>query len=128
MRIFIISYHLMFSYGLESLLSEKEEFDVVGKESTFDEALARLEMLQPNVVIFYGDTATNLIQEKILRILEFDPAIKVICLNVHNNSLVLYQAAQRVIEKVDDLIDILETIPQAGQPNHSEMKKPREQV
>jgi DNA-binding NarL/FixJ family response regulator len=48
---FIISSHLMFQHGLESLLSQQDGVDIIGRTTNPDSALEQIKTLQPDVVI-----------------------------------------------------------------------------
>lgn len=112
---FIISSHLMFQHGLESLLSQQEGVEILGCASNPDLAIDQIKRLKPDVVILDStrlsrDSITNLV-----RILYQD--VKVIGLNLHNNQLTLYQRSRRATQeyqalewKVNGVTDLLEAI------------------
>lgn len=112
---FIISSHLMFQHGLESLLSEQEGVEILGCASNVEMALEQIKILKPDVVILdstrlSGDGLLNFV-----RTLHRD--VKIIGLNLHNNQLTLYQRNQRTAEgyqesgwRVDEVTDLLKAM------------------
>lgn len=102
--IFIISNHLMFSRGLESLLARDVELKVIGQETDVEQALNQIKQLQPDVVIIYEDTQRGIPASVIFEIFKVNPGGKVISLNLQNNIFYVYQASQQVAHEPDDLI------------------------
>jgi DNA-binding NarL/FixJ family response regulator len=106
-RIFIISDYLMFSRGLESLLSQ-EAVDIVGQATNIDKAIKLIEETQPDVIIFYTNATPSASAPEIINILERYPDLKVINLNLQDNNLYLHWLKQSVIQGVEDLIAAIE--------------------
>jgi DNA-binding NarL/FixJ family response regulator len=107
-NIFIISRHLLFSHGLESLLCQEPDFKIIGQEAEIDQAISqikKLQPMQPNVVIIYQDNLAGSSTSAILSILESLPQIKVVGLNVHDNQLYVYKATHYVANKVEDFVE-----------------------
>jgi DNA-binding NarL/FixJ family response regulator len=102
-RIFVISDHLMFGQGLESLLRQEAELDIVGQETDFSRAFERIKELQPDVVILDSDDAAP----KVASILEASSGVKVISLSLQDNNLYVYQASRRVTKSVMDLLEVI---------------------
>jgi DNA-binding NarL/FixJ family response regulator len=102
-RIFVISGHLMFSQGLESLLRKEAGLDIVGQETDFSRAITRIEELQPDVVILDSDDAAP----KVASILGASSGVKVIRLSLQDNNLYVYQARQRITKSVVDLLEVI---------------------
>ena len=50
-KIFMIDYHPVFQHGLKSILERSSEFQVVGDATNIQEALAKVDELQPDIVI-----------------------------------------------------------------------------
>jgi DNA-binding NarL/FixJ family response regulator len=103
-RIFVISDHLMFGQGLESLLRQEAELDIIGQETDFSQAIERIKELQPDVVILDSDDAAP----KVASILGASSGVKIISLSLQDNNLYVYQARQRVTKDVIDLLEAIE--------------------
>jgi DNA-binding NarL/FixJ family response regulator len=102
-RIFVISGHLMFSQGLESLLRQEAGLDIVGQETDFSRAIERIKELLPDVIILDSDDAAP----KVASILGASSGVKVISLSLQDNNLYVYQAKQRVTKSVVDLLEVI---------------------
>jgi DNA-binding NarL/FixJ family response regulator len=94
----------MFSRGLESLLRENAQLDIVGQETDINHAFERIAELRPDVVILNGDQPDL----EVAHILKVSPDIKVIGLSLENNNLYIYRASQRVTRSVSDLLEAIE--------------------
>lgn len=104
--IFIISEYLMFSHGLESLLTEETELNVVGHEKDFDLALQKIENLQPDVVVVFGNTSDKAYLS-IMSILEANPTTQVIGVSVQDNTCYTYRATRWNALDVSDLVEVI---------------------
>ncbi|MCL4304140.1 MAG: hypothetical protein KJ077_51120 [Anaerolineae bacterium] len=114
---FIISSHLMFQHGLESLLSQQNGVDIVGRATNPDLAIEQIKTLQPDIVIVDNTKLPVDLISKILQTLNDQRNMKVIGLNLHDNQLTLYQRNQSVaVEyqklewRVDGITDLLNAI------------------
>ena len=106
-RVFIISSHLMFGHGLESLLRRETTLDVVGQEVDEPKAIERIKELRPNVVILDSSGPPFEPTPTVIRILQESPGTHVIGLSLQNNTLHLYQATQRVVTSLEDLTEVI---------------------
>lgn len=117
-QIFIISSHLMFSHGLESLLHQETNFDIVGQEKDMERAIEQIKELQPDVVILDSNNAVS----QVTPILHASPGVKVISLSLQNNDLYVYQAKQQAAKETEDLVkaikDDLHNIKALGRKGH----------
>lgn len=102
-RIFILSSYLMFAQGLESLLSQNAQLQIVGQETEIDRAIEQIKSLQPDVVIL---DSSGFSQEgpEMVSLFQAKEDIKMIGLSLHDNNLYIYQATQRSLQSVDDLL------------------------
>jgi DNA-binding NarL/FixJ family response regulator len=119
--LFIISNHLMFQRGLESLLGHDSEMTIVGRATTIDQAVGELSHLHPDIVIIDSTSTTAGLTSFILSILGIGSNIKIISLNLHNNQLCIYQydpqqsAGYDTVEwKVKDITDLIKAINYAS--------------
>jgi DNA-binding NarL/FixJ family response regulator len=104
-NIFIISRHLLFSHGLESLLCQEPDVKIVGQEADIHQAINRIKQLQPQVVIIYQDDLPSDSTSAVVDILEALPQVKVVGLSVHNNHLHVYKATHCVANKFEDFVE-----------------------
>ena len=106
-RTLIITQHLMFGYGLESLLRQETELNVVGWETDITRATKTVKELEPDIVILDRDDSTFDFSSELLEILNLNPGLKVICINLQDNNLHIYQSYQRVANGVEDLLEAI---------------------
>lgn len=111
LSIFIVSSHLMFSRGLESLLGQDNELKIIGQETDVEQAIKQIKELRPDVVIVYGDEERGISSSIIIEILKIHPGTKVIGLNLQNNIFHVYQAIQKVALEPEDLFKAIKTRP-----------------
>ncbi len=107
----------MFQHGLESLLSQQDGVDIVGRASSPDLALEQIKTLQPDVVIVDSTKSSAEVISKIIRALSDHRDMKVIGLNLHDNHLALYQLSrpatsdyQKLEWSVNSVTDLLKAI------------------
>ena len=112
-RVFVISSRLMFGHGLESLLRQETNFDIVGQETNIDQAIKQMKDLQPNVVILDSENAVS----RVTPILHASPGVKVISLSLQNNDLYVYQVKQWIVRETEDLVEAIKA-------NLSDIKTP----
>lgn len=105
-RIFVLSNYLMFARGLESLLSQHAQLQIVGHGTDIDPALEQINGLQPDVVIL---DSSGFSQEgpEMMSIFQAKEDLKVLSLSLQDNSLYIYQATQKSLQSVDDLLTVI---------------------
>lgn len=111
LSIFIVSSHLMFSRGLESLLGQDDELKVIGQETDTEQAIKQIKELHPDVVIVYDDEERGISPSLIIEILKLHSGTRVISLNLQNNIFHVYQTVQKVARKPEDLFKAIKARP-----------------
>lgn len=109
-RIYIISDHLMFGYGLECLLLKEKEVEVVGRETTLKGAASAIQSLQPNVIIVDNDEVSLDTIVELLRLVHANPEVKIIHLSLQSNNLYVYQAVHTQVQSVEDLVEAIKEV------------------
>lgn len=106
--VFVVSNHLMFGQGLEKLLDDEREFEVIGRADHIQEAVEQIFQLQPQLVIVDNDVDNDgplsCSAVHMLDILKTSPSTKVVSLNLHSNRFYVYRAAQSVVKRVEDFV------------------------
>jgi DNA-binding NarL/FixJ family response regulator len=113
-KIFVVDDHPLFRYGLMSVLSEYPEFKVVGDAANSNEALPKIEEIQPNIVIMDifmpnsdGIKSAALIKQKL-------PHTEIIILTISDNEDVFLSAikagAKGYLLKGVGVMEIIEAI------------------
>ena len=103
----------MFNHGLESLLRQEANFNIVGQERELDQALEQIKELQPEVVILESDDRVP----QVTQILHASPNVRVISLSLQNNDLHIFQAKQWIARETEDLVKaIKDDLPDTNPP------------
>jgi chemotaxis response regulator CheB len=105
--VFLISRCPLFSQGLESLLCGEPGLAIVGRQTELEEALEQIRVFQPDVVILDDSDPERDPKLAVLRILQCCMDTRVIRLSLMDNIICIYQAEQRVITEVTDLVDVI---------------------
>jgi DNA-binding NarL/FixJ family response regulator len=110
-RIFLVTNQSMFGRGIERLLEQEARFDIVGQEADTYQALAYIQQLRPDVVILDTRSLRLSLVDKaqlvVIEILRLVPGIKVIGLNLNENTFHIYRSAQREANDVSDLMNAI---------------------
>lgn len=95
----------MFGRGLESLLGQERNIEIVGQQADVEQAIAQIKQLQPDVVILDSDDPSHSLTPVLLyRILKQHSGVKVVGLSLQNNRFYVYGAMQGVVNDVADLL------------------------
>lgn len=117
-KIFVLSDHLMFGLGLESLLNKNPHVQIVGQDRDSNQAVEKIDKLRPDIVIM-DSSGTSSEQPGLKQLLKASPEMKVIGLSLNDNDLYIYQATQTTVTSVDDLLEAIDHATTA--PPHNEV-------
>ena len=106
-RIYIISKHALFTYGLESLLNQESDLEIVGQAKDFKHSLAQIRVQQPDVIILDSDRTLPENATEIIESLHDKWEVRVISLNLNNNDLYVHRATRQPVRDVNDLIQAI---------------------
>lgn len=116
-NIVVISNHLIFQYGLESLLGPYCNVNIVGRAANIDQAIEQVKTLQPDLVILDTTDLVGDFKLDILYILMLHPTVQVINMNLCNNQLASYQLDPQMTSgyqisewKVEGITDLMNVI------------------
>jgi DNA-binding NarL/FixJ family response regulator len=107
-RVFVLSCHPLFGQGVELLLSQEAGLDIVGRETDLDRAIERIQELRPDVVIVDSNDSAYDLALVVMRILRERLPTRVIGLNLQENILCIYHGEQRVIKRLQDLVEAIQ--------------------
>jgi len=110
-KIFIISPHLMFGSGLESLLRGETTLTVVGRAKNVEQAAPLLQVLQPDIVILDSDELTHNDVSSAVHIFNLNPHGRIIGLSLNHNKAYTYQINEVTLSGPDDLLQIINPEP-----------------
>jgi DNA-binding NarL/FixJ family response regulator len=109
-RVFLFSSQSLFSEGIESLLRRELGLEIVGRETDVGRAIECIKEFQPDVVIMDSSDPQDDFMTAVMHILREDLEIKLIGLNLHNNTLSIYRGQQRLVRELKDLEEAIKVL------------------
>ncbi len=106
-RIFILSSNAILGQGIEQLLLQHQELQIVGRESDVEKALDRIKLHAPEVVILECDPATDTLQRVVATVALDSPETRVIELSLKDNTINIFLKCQRKVRGIDDLLSAI---------------------
>ncbi|MFQ5882195.1 MAG: hypothetical protein ACE5I9_06955 [Candidatus Methylomirabilales bacterium] len=106
-RVFILYETCLFGRGMERLLKNGKEVEVVGVASKGPRALARIKSLQPDVIIV---EARKRMPEPCLllpRLLQEQPQARVVRVSLEDSNATLYTGCRFIMAQPQDFVGIL---------------------
>jgi DNA-binding NarL/FixJ family response regulator len=97
----------MFGRGIESLLRQQIDSDIVGQESDFEKGMVHIQQLQPDVVVLIDPVGADDSDRATMCILRENPHTKVIDLSLQGNNLRIYRVRQRLVKDLADLSAVI---------------------
>lgn len=107
-RVFMLSNQLLFSRGVENLLCQQANVEIVGHEADATQAIERIRELKPDVVILDSKDLASSPSTTVALILRETPTAKVIALNLENDRICVYRGEQRAAQSIDDLREVID--------------------
>ncbi len=99
----------LFREGVESLICQVIEMEIVGRETSFERVSGQLKALKPDVIIVDGsDLGCN--PRDVVSFVVFQLGIKskVIVLDLKDNQLRIYQGEEKAADEVADLVKAIQ--------------------
>jgi len=106
-RVFILSGTFLFARGLEHLLKEDAEVEVVGVGMGGRRALAEIRVLKPDVIIVEAGKGMPEPCWLVSRLLREQPQARVVRVSLEDNTATLYTGRRFVMAGPQDLVRIL---------------------
>lgn len=107
-RVFMLSSQLLFSRGVENLLCQQAGLEIIGRETDASKAIERIRALKPDVVILDSKDLASIPSANVAHILKEAPGIKVIALNLEDETFRVYRGEERTARSVDDLLEVID--------------------
>lgn len=107
---FILYTHSLFARGLETLLAEQDGIVVTGMGLKGDEALGRIKVLRPDVIIVEAEPAGFEPEQLLWRFLHEQPRARMVRLNLEDNTAFFYSGSRCTAASIEELIRCLSTL------------------
>lgn len=110
-RIFMLSTQSLFGLGVEILLRQDADMQLIGAETDIDRAIERIQVLCPDVILLDQDSAERDLETTVMRILKVMPSIKVVGLSLTDNTIHVYRGEQVIPREIGDLLQLIKNDP-----------------
>ena len=107
-RVFIFSNPSLFGQGLEGLLCQESELDVLGWETDLERVIRRVKEIRPGVVILAGEEARTDSATAVMRILKESRGTLVVEVDLGTRILHIYGEGHRLVREVEALMDVIQ--------------------
>ena len=108
-RVLMLGSNPLFRESIESLICQEMEAEIVGREISIEHAMECIDTTCPDVIIVDNSDPVFEHGKVLSHILERGLVVKVIGLNLHDNSICIYRGEQKIAEKVSDLLEAIQT-------------------
>lgn len=106
-RVVVLSREGMFRNGIESLLAERAEIEILNLDD-LDQAVGCIQNNRPEVVIVNCDEPDRELTPAVLCILRERMGICVISISLKDNEICAYRGEQKEIQKIEDLLKAIQ--------------------
>lgn len=106
-RVFLFSSGTLFGGGIESLLRQEADVELVGCETDVNRALAQIRDLAPEVIVFEDCEAAAEARRVFMGVLGDSPHTRLIVLDPHDSTICVYRSEQQAVRDVEDLTAVI---------------------
>lgn len=106
-RVFILSRRSLFHQGIETLLSQEAELEIVGQHTEPGEAVECIQKFNPDVIILNLDDPEPDLSSPVLCVLREKACIRIVGLSLRENKICVFQGEDKQIHKLGDLFDAI---------------------
>lgn len=99
----------LFSEGVESLLRGQAGLEVVGRETDAALAIHLIRKLKPDVVVLDTKDLASAPFLVVARLLQAEEGIKIIAMNLEDQTIRVYRGEQRKALCINDLVEAIES-------------------
>jgi DNA-binding NarL/FixJ family response regulator len=107
-RVIVLTRNSLFGKGIESLLGQEMELEIVTSSEDLDSLEACIQECQPDVIIVNCDDPKDELTSAILCAVRERLDVRVIGLSLRDNSICVYRGEQKQIVQVEDLLHAIE--------------------
>jgi chemotaxis response regulator CheB len=106
-RIFILSRRSLFHKGIETLLTQESELEIVGQETDPQAAVECIQTFNPDVVLLNLDDPEPDLSSPVLCVLREMSGVRIVGLSLKENKLCIIQGENKKVHQLDDLFDAI---------------------
>jgi len=107
LRVLVVSTLPLLGQGLEAWLRRQQGLHVVGYESDAEQVRARIEQLEPDVVIIDESTWLGSPATALMRFLASRPGARIIGVDLQDNSIRILNSEERAIDLVRQFLEAI---------------------
>ena len=100
----------MFGQGLEGLIRQHSDLELLALATDADEALAQIEELCPDVLILSCSDAESDPTPALMRYLRDGKVHKIISVDFQDNSVCVFSGERRLVEAVEDFVETISQV------------------
>lgn len=102
-RVFILSRRSLFHQGIETLLSQEAELEIIGQEAEPGAAVECIQTFNPDVVILNLDDPEPDLSSPVLCVLRDMTSVRIVGLSLKENKICVFQGENKQVHQLDDL-------------------------
>ncbi len=106
-RLFILSQQSMFGLGIETLLSQNADIEIVGRSTDLNSSLECIKNRRPDIVIVNCDDPEPGLTAVMMDLLRDRLGICVIGLSLQDNQISIFRGENKQVRQVEDLFEVL---------------------
>lgn len=114
MRVLLVSGHPPFTQGMGEWLRQQLEVHIVGHETDMEKAAQCIAHLQPDVILLEMEQDARDPSSALMRFLRDGLDTQIIGVNLQDNCISLYYKGHCVMQKVGDLLQVIQEAGKAA--------------
>jgi DNA-binding NarL/FixJ family response regulator len=107
-RVLLIATKSLFGRGVENLLHQEDNLELIGCESNVDSAMQRIENQEFDVVLIEKSILDSQLGHPLQCLLRSRPNLKVIELDPSDETICIYSSEYKTVKKVRDLVEVID--------------------
>ena len=106
-RVFVLSRRSLFHQGIETLLSQEAELEIVGQDTEPSAAVECIQTFNPDVVILNLDDPEPDLSSPVLCVMREKTNTRIIGLSLKENKICVFQGEDKQVHQLEDLFNAI---------------------
>ncbi|HLA97078.1 MAG TPA: hypothetical protein VJL34_01390 [Anaerolineales bacterium] len=106
-RVFILSRRSLFHQGIETLLSQEAELEIVGQDTEPSDAVKCIQTFNPDVIILNLDDPEPDLSSPVLCVMREKAGIRIVGLSLRENKICVFQGEDKQVHQLEDLFNAI---------------------